>query len=278
MATRQKRTPNQVEFEKQIARLKRITKQIETDYGVSFEGIEQIKKPKRITQKTIAELKAITPKKLREQVERLAKQPQVPEIKSRKSRAKQEKSRKPRNRYLEQVIRNARRSAGMQRTRTQQKRIQKPDTVKSTQQETPIREQDAVIDTVYQMLYEWVFNIADAHEGYEDVKKADRDLVWAIIGKAISQLGEQQVALNIRNNSGDIEGIINRIIYGSDETTVRFDIAELARIVNGRSLTIDESIYLTEVFETRTLIEFDDEEIESDSPYFATLKGYDTEK
>ena len=320
----QKRTPNQIEFERQVKRIGNILKRLQAETGVDLSK-HKIEQPKRVTKQKIRELKEITPKVLKSAIELNTPQPikkQTIEATGKRRPAQYEPT-TPRNRSLEAIIRNAKRGTGVKDTVAKKKRTTKTrtqvqpkekvkrtrkttqDTNKTTQRPdkaifdkfseegkggfvssakisaaedtpiTPINETEQVIDTIYELLHEWVFNIEDAHEGYEDVKRADRDLVWAIIGRARAELGDEQVALNIRNSGTDVEGIINRIIYGSDETTVRFDIAELTRIVNGRALSIDESIYLTELFENRAYIEFDEEDFETDNPYFATLKGFD---
>lgn len=328
----QKRTPNQIEFERQVKRIGNILKRLQAETGVDLSK-HTIERPKRVTKQKIRELKDITPKVLRSAIEQNTAQPikkQTIEATGKRRPAQYEPT-TPRNRSLEAIIRNAKRGTGAKdsvakkkrtpsapkkRTTKTQTQVQPKEKIKRTRKTTqdtnkttqrpdnaifdkfseegtggftssakvsatedkpitPINESEQVIGTIYELLHEWVFNIDGAHEGYEDVKRADRDLVWAIIGRARAELGDEQVALNIRNSGADVEGIINRIIYGSDETTVRFDIAELTRIVNGRALSIDESIYLTELFENRTFIEFDEEDFETDNPYFATLKGFD---
>lgn len=330
MTVKQKRTPNQIEFDKQIARLNRIVKQIERETGKTIEGFD-IPKPKRITKQKIEQLKAIKPKFLREQLTGTTQRLVHGEIKPPKVRkpTPDMPSGRQRNSSLNAMLRSTRRKKNPKnvkisgnkshRTTTADKdkqKQQKTNTKKQTastqeftevkkkppkgvfdtfaeqgqgaftskggidayeeeKEETTIDETEEILYQIRGLLEDWSFVIQDAHEGYEEIKEADKNLVSAVLEKAIADLGEEQVAMNIKNNADQVELLINRIIYGSDETTVRFDLAELARILRGRALTIDESIYLSELYENRTYIDYDETEYDTNNPHFATLKGYD---
>lgn len=329
MTVKQKRTPNQIEFDKQIARLNRIVKQIERETGRKIEGFN-IPRPKRITKQKIEELKAIKPKFLREQLTGTTQRLAHGEIKPPKTRKPTPDipSGRQRNASLDAMLRSARRKKKPKKVKTsakkatpkttgdkdkqkQQKTKSKKETT-STQEftevkkkptkevfdtfeeqgqgafatkggldayeekeETTINETEEILYQIRGLLDDWSFVIQDAHQGYEEVKEADKNLVIAVLENAIADLGEAQVAMNIKNNADKVELLVNRIIYGSDETTVRFDLAELARILRGRALTIDESIYLSELYENRTYIDYDETDYDTNNPHFATLKGYD---
>lgn len=330
MAVKQKRTPNQIEFDKQIARLNRILKQIERETGKTIESFD-IPKPKRITKQKIEQLKAIKPKFLREQFTASTQRIALSEIKPRKARnpTANVPSGRQRNSSLNAMLSSARRkknpknvkisSKKSRQTTTADKDKQKQQKINTTKEtastqefnevkkkpatdvfdtfaeqgqgqfttkagidayeeqkeETTINETEEILYQIRVLLDDWAFVIEDAHDGYEEIKESDKNLVIAVLEKAIADLGEAQVAINIKNNADKVELLINRIIYGSDETTVRFDLAELARILRGRALTIDESIYLSELFENRTYIDYDEIDYTTTDPHFATLKGYD---
>ena len=329
MAVKQKRTPNQIEFDKQIARLNRIVKQIERETGRTIDGFD-IPRPKRITKQKIEELKAIKPKFLREQLTGTAQRLAHGEIKPPKIRKPTPDipSGRQRNASLDAMLRSARRKKKPKqekqktvkqekRTRTKKATPHGAPTTKTTQpklniieshpdydktsphlggkKETPlllggekypllegeiepplsVSEAELILYEIRGLIEDWEFLIEGAHEGYEEVKEADRNLVSMLLESAVSELGEIEVALNIKNNSDYVYDLVSRIIYGSDETTVQFDLAELARIFRNRSLTIAESVYLSELFESRTLVDYDTAEFTTKNPYFASLSGYD---
>lgn len=91
-----------------------------------------------------------------------------------------------------------------------------------------------------------------------DSKNDDKDRVNNILSGAISQLGRKQVAINLAAHAGEVNSLIQEILYasGSKEgnfrdgrTQVNFSITRFAALCYGRSLTVDESIAITEAAE-----------------------------
>ena len=82
-------------------------------------------------------------------------------------------------------------------------------------------------------------------------KEADKNKLQSLLDNTIAQEGENVVAERLQNYAGDIERIINSILYGSDEEQTQFDMVEFATIIKGRSLTQHESSELTDLMETQ---------------------------
>ena len=95
-------------------------------------------------------------------------------------------------------------------------------------------------------------------EDLKTYKQRDKDRALGIINGAREQLGITQVAMNIQNNANRLNELAVKILYESgnkyhlDSRNGEINLAlnELTAILYGRSLTVSESLRLTEISES----------------------------
>ena len=220
-------TPNQIAWDKEIRRIQNFMKRAEKR-GYSFEEIELPKKPKRITQKAIGELKSLTPSKLYTQAKyEISPYKFVTGTEGRKI----ERQRAASKGVITRAINRAKSKAGLSET-------------------------SIVLSNVWNQINSFspMWNWS---EYFTKVKTQDVNDLVKILSDAISQNGADVTAMRLQNMSSDYNSIIDRILYSSDENTVNYELANMATILKGSSLTLEESKRLTESAET-----FDDIENE----------------
>ena len=221
-----KLTPNQLAWNKEIQRIQNFMKRAEKR-GYSFEDVDLPKKPKRITQKAIGELKSLTPSKLYTQAKyEIAPYKFVSGTEGRKI----ERQRAASKGTITRAINLAKSKSGVP------------------------SETSLVLSKVWQQInsfapqYNW-------SEYFTKVKTRDVNELVSILSSAITQSGADNVALRLQNMAGDYNAIIDRIMYNSDETTVNYELANLATILKGSSLTLEESQKFTALSENYDDIE-----------------------
>ena len=84
----------------------------------------------------------------------------------------------------------------------------------------------------------------------QDLKGDDRNIILASLEAAISAQGREQVAMNIEQSN--MTDLLNDILYasGSKSNTIgregfQAKVDQISRILFGRAITLDESIYIT---------------------------------
>lgn len=220
-------TPNQIAWDKEIRRIQNFMKRAEKR-GYSFEEIELPKKPKRITQKAIGELKSLTPSKLYTQAKyEISPYKFVTGTEGRKI----ERQRAASKGVITRAINRAKSKVGLSET-------------------------SIVLSNVWNQINSFspMWNWS---EYFTKVKTQDVNDLVKILSDAISQNGADVTAMRLQNMASDYNSIIDRILYSSDENTVNYELANMATILKGSSLTLEESKRLTESAET-----FDDIENE----------------
>ena len=89
-------------------------------------------------------------------------------------------------------------------------------------------------------------------------KERDKSILENILNGAIASQGEEAVARRLEENSVEINALLQEILYGSGSkegnfkngrTQVNFDLARFSAIIMGRSLTVEESMDLTDLAE-----------------------------
>ena len=217
-----KLTPNQQAWKKELKRLQQfIRKAKKRGYTFPVDVIPET--PKRITKKQLSKIKGINPQTLYSQAEFY--NPDTGETLS----------------GLEGRTFERKRSA---------KKAQLTKAIKQSQHtESPLpRQTDLVLQNIRDLINQ--FTPSSLWSDYWTHKKeADKNKLQALLDNAIAQEGENVVAERLENYAGDIERIVNSILYGSDEEQVQFDMVEFATIIKGRSLTLQESSELTDLME-----------------------------
>lgn len=219
-----KLTPNQQEWKKQLKRLQQFIRRAKKR-GYTFPDDVIPERPKRITKKKLSKIKGINPQTLYSQAEFY--NPETGETISGLEGRTFERKRSARKGQLTKSIK-----------RTQQTEISLP------------RQTDLVLHNIRDLINQ--FTPSSLWSDYWSQKKEnDKNKLQALLDNAIAQEGENVVAERLENYAGDIERIINSILYGSDEEQTQFDMVEFATIIKGRSLTQQESSELTDLMETQ---------------------------
>lgn len=217
-----KLTPNQQAWEKELKRLQQfIHRAKKRGYTFSEDVIPET--PKRITKKQLSKIKGINPQTLYEQAEFY--NPETGETISGVEGRKFERKRSAKKAQLTKAIKQA-----------QNTKISLP------------KQTDLVLQNIRDLINQ--FAPSSLWSNYWTQKKEeDKNKLQSLLDNAIAQEGENVIVERLENYAGDIERIINSILYGSDEEQVQFDLVEFATIIKGRSLTQQESSELTDLME-----------------------------
>lgn len=219
-----KLTPNQQVWKKELKRLQQFIRRAKKR-GYIFPDDVIPETPKRITKKQLSKIKSIIPQTLYSQAEFY--NPDTGEILSGIEGRKFERKRSARKAQLTKAIKQA----------------------QGTEIPLP-RQTDLVLQNIRDLINQ--FTPSSLWSDYWTQKKeGDKNKLQSLLDSAIAQEGEDVVAERLENYAGDIERIINSILYGSDEEQIQFDVVEFATIIKGRSLTAQESSELTDLMESQ---------------------------
>ena len=217
-----KLTPNQQAWKKELKRLQQFIRSAKKR-GYTFPDDVIPETPKRITKKQLSKIKGINPQTLYEQAEFY--NPETGETISGIEGRTFERKRSAKKAQLTKAIKQ-----------TQNTKISLP------------KQTDLVLQNIRDLINQ--FTPSSLWSNYWTHKKEeDKNKLQSLLDNAIAQEGENVVAERLENYAGDIERIINSILYGSDEEQVQFDLVEFATIIKGRSLTQQESSELTDLME-----------------------------
>lgn len=219
-----KLTPNQREWKKELKRLQQFIRRAKKR-GYTFPDDVIPETPKRITKKQLSKIKGINTQTLYAQAEYY--NPDTGETLSGLEGRKFERKRSARKAQLTKAIKQA-----------QDTEISLP------------RQTDLALQNIRDLINQ--FTPSSLWSDYWTQKKeGDKNKLQSLLDNAIAQEGEDVVAERLQNYAGDIERIINSILYGSDEEQIQFDMVEFATIIKGRSLTAQESSELTDLMESQ---------------------------
>lgn len=219
-----KLTPNQEAWKKELKRLQQFIRRAKKR-GYTFPDDVIPETPKRITKRQLSKIKGINPQTLYSQAEFY--NPDTGETLSGLEGRTFERKRRARKAQLTKSIKRA-----------QFEEISLP------------QQRDSIIQNIRDIINQ--FTPSSLWSDYwRQKKEADRNKLQSLFENTIAQEGENVVAKRLQNYSGDIERIINSILYGSDEEQVQFDMVEFATIIKGRSLTLEESSELTDLMEAQ---------------------------
>lgn len=210
-----KLTPNQQAWKKELKRLQQFIRRAKKR-GYIFPDDVIPETPKRITKKQLLKIKGINPQTLYSQAEFY--NPTTGETISGVEGRKFERKRSAR--------------------KAQATKIFLP------------RQRDLVLQNIIDLINQ--FTPSSLWSDYWTQKKeTDKNKLQSLLDNAIAQEGADVAAERLQNYAGDIERIINSILYGSDEEQLQFDMVEFATIIKGRSLTQQESSELTDLMESQ---------------------------
>lgn len=231
----------QKEYDKELKRIKQFIRRA-TKRGYIFEENAIPQKPQRITSSSVNKVKKITPTTLYEKA-KFVDTKQGRTIKGTEAR-KQE-----------------RRTSALKAAQTRAKKIRDKfykdkGYIKGTG--SPPKQVYATLENVREQIRQWTPSTI-WNSRLSDVKQRDKNTLENILNGAIAQQGEEAVSKRLEENSLEVNALLQEILYGSGSkegnfkngrTQVNFDLARFSAIVMGRSLTVEESMDLTELAET----------------------------
>lgn len=231
----------EAEVKKNLRRIKRFVKSAEKR-GYSFSEKAIPKLPKTITQKTLSYYQSIRPEKLYKKAVYVS--PEGTKIKGFERRAQErsqaaKKAAKTRKEYFNYV--NEAYS----------------DYQQVTVSEEPESEEDRSLQRLIDMFENWSPQ-SNWSEELTKLKTRDRNRGYGIITGSIERLGRKQVAINAKEYTIELIYLADKILYESGNTyredsrngEINLALGRLYAILNGKSLTIAESLQVTEISET----------------------------
>lgn len=86
----------------------------------------------------------------------------------------------------------------------------------------------------------------NSSDWYAERKEKDKNKMSRLFHEVLEQDGDEEVAKRIQNSGERFKQLLDRILYGSDgRGDLERDFAEMAAILYGRPLTVDESMTVT---------------------------------
>lgn len=86
----------------------------------------------------------------------------------------------------------------------------------------------------------------NSSDWYAERKEKDKNKMSRLFHEVLERDGVEEVAKRIENSGERFKQLLDRILYGSDARgDLERDFAEMAAILYGRPLTVDESMSVT---------------------------------
>lgn len=221
---RVKKTPNQIKYDKELKRIKNIIKREQKKGFVIRDDIVP-QRPKRITSKTLENLKAITPKMIRQTAI------QKPEITKGKKLSSYRK--KKATKYLPKAT----------------------DIVLNNFKDVIKKVDTKILDRVQEKIQNWSPDTTWS-DYFSSVKDKDKNILTNILNGAINQYGIDTVAQRLNDNAVLVNNLVDEILYDSGgkggRDKVQFNLQEMSAIVTGGRISKELSKVLTEQSEVMT--------------------------
>lgn len=234
--------------------------------GYVFEENVLPDKPKKITQASVNRLKKITPTVLYQKSTAVA--PYGGIVKGTKARQQErfesarkgvqtrahniyEREQRETQRFLDDL---AREREKRERSRARERFYEDRENEGTGE---PPRQSYATIENVREEIRRWTPQ-PNWSKSLADLKERDKGILENLLNGAIASQGEEAVARRLEENSVEINALLQEILYGSGSkegnfkngrTQVNFDLARFSAIIMGRSLTVEESMDLTDLAE-----------------------------
>ena len=241
---KKKYTHNQTLYRKQVKRIKQAIKRLEKrgykiDLKVSYDL------PKRVTKKTISELKKITPKVIREKYSSYLDKTTGEIVSGTQGEA------------IEKQIK----ASQKEERKNKQKEGEKYD---SSQGYLP-NGGDIVLDNIIDDLISVLSTPAPSENSYGGRKKREiyemaencRMTLYNLLMNKIAECGRHEIGWRLEEHADDLESLKTAILYGSDEVVINTATRELAEIINGESLTFRELVDLHDEAEQSESYDYD---------------------
>lgn len=226
-----KTTANQREYAKQVKRIKSFISRAEKR-GYRFESNILPETPQRITKKTIQRLQDLTPNKLYEKATTIDYETGeiIGGLEGRKLERKE----------------RARKSAETRKRKKQKKQEYYPNGGDIIMHN--------VLDEFITRLSEPVAEFGVTPKGRKYRRRADiveasaraRHTLLNITYNRINEIGRDALGWVLEESANEVSTLTDYIIYGSDATTIASACSELATIINGGALTLEQMSDLAE--------------------------------
>ena len=226
------------EYKKQLSRIKRFIRRAEKR-GYKFPENAIPKKPKNISEKSVNALKNITPEKLYKKA-------------THESGIKGLEQRKHERKIA------AKKGAETKKARRKYSEISGFSIAPEGDTGRP-KEVTKTLDYVLEQIRTWTPQ-SGWSDWFSDQKRQDKNLLERMLQGAINTEGEIVVADRLSLNAEEVNRIVANILYGSGggdyrsgqsgRDNINFDFARFSAIIIGRPLTTDESIALSDLFES----------------------------
>lgn len=202
-------TPNRAEYNKQVKRIQQFVRRAEKR-GFSFDV--DIPTPKRVTKQVIERLKSLTPEELYKK-----------------------------GQYIDPLtgqIMSGTEGRTLERQRAAQKAVE-------TKRKKKIPEIDyAILENIRSIIHSWSPN-ASWSTYWQAEKSRQRNILSRLLEGAISQYGRKGVAKRLQDNAVEATQLVEFILYASEDEQINFAMARFARIVKGETLTLEESMEIS---------------------------------
>lgn len=228
------------EYAKQKARIRKLTSRA-AKRGYEFDDIYFVK-PDQVTAKELEKLKALTPKELYSLGYYI--DPKTGKIISGTERRHQEyveawekgKQKKAEKAYNEAMTRLANQDRSFGYFGAGLGESFSDDTYETLLQIEELINQ-------WSPDYRW-------NDWYKNIRENNKNTLKSILDGAINSDGREVVARRLQNNAMAVIDLVETILYASeDQEAIQFCLVQFATIVKGSSLTVDESIDITEATE-----------------------------
>ena len=252
-----KKTPEQQALEREVKKERKRAKQLvtrATKRGFSFPENIVPDLPKNITEATLRKYKRLTPEYLYSKAVYVSPEGTTYTGSQRRSQERSEASQKAaetvRNRYYESQFK-----ADVESGESSYSDYKHP---RQSNEQAKSTEVTFVLDEIRSMIANWqprdVWSIALA-----ELKRRDRDLLDRTLEGIVSREGEEVIASRCQANAEILVSLADKILYDSGDSYktrgvdgVNQDIQKFAEILQGRPLTVRESMEYTEYGEQNT--------------------------
>ncbi len=220
---KRKLTKNQIEFNKQVKRVKNFIRRA-TKRGFTFD-VDIPSMPKRVTQKALNAVKNLTPDVLYKKAQYVSVD--TGELMTGTEGRAYERKQAAKHR------REAKQTASV-------------SVLDIPVVDTPVIMVDEVLDKVMSEIAQWQ-PLTSWNENYAVRKENDRDKLYDLMNSMVSTHGKETVAMRLEREATRVTDIINIILYcdSEEEAFIPRHYVELLEIMNGGSLTFDETVSAT---------------------------------
>lgn len=136
--------------------------------------------------------------------------------------------------------------------------VYKPSRMDIDFPDEPPRIVAAILNHVRELIRMWQPKL-EWSDKFAEIKGQDKNTIERLLDGTIAQDGEVKVAMNLESNAEEAIRLVEAILYGNSGDArdggdyARASIVAFGRIIKGRSLTMEESVELTEFADAQTV-------------------------